>query len=104
MKPKQELVNDAVQDGTMDKVNQLLSAAHLLICVSNNFIEEASEHIQKKGLLLGPIKMNHNMYSKQADKYFSSFASLITTDKSKMNMFGDMEVVEKMIREWAKIK
>ena len=43
MKPKKSLVDAAVKDGSMDRLNMLLSAAHLLNCEANSLIEEAAE-------------------------------------------------------------
>ena len=60
MRPKQDLINIAIKDGSMDRVNMLLSAAHHLNCEANNLIEEASDVMIAKGLLLGNLKKLHN--------------------------------------------
>ena len=56
-----------------------------------------------KGLLLGNLKKLHNDFVKCADRYFREFATLVTTDKSKMDMFGDLDGFDKSFREWAKV-
>ena len=91
MKPKKQLIETAVKDGSIDRMNMLLSAAHLLNCEANSLIEEASDVMLAKGLLLGNLKKLHNDFVKCADRYFREFATLVTTDKSKMDMFGDLD-------------
>ncbi|WP_321479750.1 hypothetical protein [uncultured Bacteroides sp.] len=103
MKPKKQLIEAAIADGSMDRMNMLLSAAHLLNCEANNLIEEASEVMLKKGLLLGELKMKHNDFVRSADRYFKEFAMMVTTDKTKMNLFGDMEEFDNSFRKWAKV-
>ena len=56
MRPKQDLINIAIKDGSMDRVNMLLSAAHLLNCEANNLIEEASDVMIAKGYYLVILK------------------------------------------------
>ena len=69
MKPKKSLVDAAVKDGSMDRLNMLLSAAHLLNCEANSLIEEAADVMRAKGLLLGDLKKLHNDFLKCADRY-----------------------------------
>lgn len=103
MKPKKQLIDTAIKDGSMERANQLLSAAHLLNCEANNVIEEASDIMLKKGLLLGDLKKAHNDFVKVADRYFSLFASLITKQECKMDMFNDLDSFDESFRNWAKI-
>lgn len=103
MKPKKELIEAAVADGSMERMNMLLSAAHLLNCEANSLIEEASDVMAAKGLLLGDLKKLHNDFVRCADRYFKEFATLITSDKCKMDMFDDLEGFDKAFREWAKV-
>ncbi|MFK2809845.1 hypothetical protein ACIXWY_24920, partial [Bacteroides fragilis] len=70
---------------------------------ANSLIEEASDVMLAKGLLLGNLKKLHNDFVKCADRYFREFATLVTTDKSKMDMFGDLDGFDKSFREWAKV-
>lgn len=102
MKPKKQLIEAAILDGSMDRLNQLLSATHILLCESNNLIEEASDLMAEKGMMLGMLKKRHNDLVKASDNYFKEFASMITTDKSKMDMFSDMDDFDKSFRAWAK--
>lgn len=103
MIPKKNLIEAAQADGSMDRLNQLLSASQILLCESNNLIEEASDLMSQHGLLLGMLKKRHNDLVKSADAYFKEFASMITTDKSKMDMFSDMDDFDEKFRRWAKI-
>lgn len=103
MKPKKELINAAVTDGSMDRLNQLLSASQILLCEANTLIEEASDLMAVKGLMLGILKKKHNDFVKSADTYFKEFGSMITTDKTKMDMFGDIDDFDNSFRQWAKI-
>lgn len=102
MKPKKTLIEKAIADGSMDRLNQLLSASQILLCEANNLIEEASDLMAERGMMLGMLKKRHNDLVKSADDYFKEFASMITEDKSKMEMFGDMEEFDKSFRAWAK--
>ena len=42
----------AVKDGSMDRLNMLLSAAHLLNCEANSLIEEAADVMRAKACYL----------------------------------------------------
>lgn len=48
MKPRKQLIDAAVANGSLDRMNMLLSAAHLLNCEANNLVEEASDLIAKR--------------------------------------------------------
>ena len=73
MKPKKSLVDAAVKDGSMDRLNMLLSAAHLLNCEANSLIEEAADVMRAKGLLLGDLKKLHNDFLKCCIKTLQVF-------------------------------
>lgn len=103
MKPRKQLIETAVANGSVERMNMLLSAAQLLNCEANNLVEEASDLMAENGLLLGDLKKLHNDFVRVADKYFKEFATLVETDKSKMDMFSDLEEFDKSFRKWAKI-
>lgn len=103
MKPKKNLIDSAIEDGSIERLNQLLSAAQILNCEANNLVEEASDILEVKKLLLGNLKKLHNDFVKCADKYFKEFATLVETEKSKMDMFSDLQDFDKSFREWAKV-
>lgn len=102
MKPKRTLIEKSIDDGSMDRLNQLLSASHILLCESNNLVEEASDLMSERGMMLGLLKKRHNDLVKCADAYFKEFGAMITEDKSKMDMFGDLDDFDQSFRAWAK--
>lgn len=103
MKPKKQLIDLAIADDSMERMNMLLSAAHLLNCEANNLIEEASDLVTERGMMLGILKKRHNDLVKCADSYFKEFASMVTEDETKMDMFGDMDEFDQSFRAWAKV-
>ena len=98
-----DLIKAAEADGSIDRLNSLLSAAHILNCEANMLVEEAADLMNAKGLLLGNLKRLHNSFVKSADMYFLEFSSLVETEKSKMDMFRDMDDFDAKFREWAKL-
>lgn len=102
MKAKKEIIQRAVNNGSMAKVNRLLSAAHLLNCEVNNLIEETADILRRNGLLIGELKKYHSDFLKCADRYFAEFATMVE-ENEKMNMFEDMDEFDRMFRKWAKI-
>lgn len=56
MKPRKQLIDAAVANGSIDRMNMLLSAAHLLNCEANSLVEEASDLMAENGLLLGNLR------------------------------------------------
>ena len=104
MKAKKEIIDRAAANGSMDRVNRLLSAAHLLNCEANGLIEETADILRANGFLLGELKKYHSDFVKCADRYFREFAVMVADDRRKMDMFTDMDELDAMFREWAKIE
>ena len=73
------------------------------VCSKVGSGEEAADLMERNGLLLGELKQLHNRFTKSADRYFSEFASMITTDRQKMDMFSDMDGFDGWFRKWAKL-
>lgn len=103
MKPKKNLIEQAQKDGSMDRLNSLLSASHILLCEADNLIEEGADLMADKGLMLGKLKKLHKDFVRSADAYFKEFAEMVTTDSSKMEMFGDLDDFDSRFRIWARI-
>ena len=103
MKPRKQLIDAATADGSIDRMKRLLSAAHILNCEANMLMEEAADLMSAKGLLLGNLKKLHNNFVKSADLYFLEFSSLVETEKSKIDMFRDMDDFDAKFRKWAKL-
>lgn len=104
MKPKKSLIDKAKDNGSMDRINMLLSAAHILNCTSNQYAEEAAGILEMNGLMIGRLKLLHNNFLRAADNYFSEFASMVNDEEKKMNMFTDMEEFDEAFRKWARIE
>lgn len=103
MRPKKHYVERAVANGSMARLNQLLSASHILLCEANSLLEEASDLMMRNGLLLGELKQLHNRFTTAADRYFSEFASMVDTEQQKMDMFTDMDGFDAWFRKWSKL-
>ena len=103
MKPKKTLIEKAKANGSIQRLNMLISAAHILNCEANSLIEEASDLMAENGLMLGSLKRLHNNFVKAADLYFKDFASMVDDDGSKMDMFEDMEGFSKLFRKWSRL-
>lgn len=104
MRPKKQLIEAVIANGTMDRLNMLLSAAHILKCETNNLYEEAADLLKQNGMLLGDLKRSHNDFVRAADRYFKEFSTLIDTEEQKMNMFSDIDTFDNSFRIWAKLK
>ena len=104
MKPKEILIKNAIANGTIERLNVLLSAAHILNCAANQYAEEAADLMLENGLLLGRLKQLHNNFVRSADMYFKEFAGMVFNEKTKMAMFEDLEGFDKVFREWSKIE
>lgn len=104
MKPKDVFIKRAIANGSVERLNILLSAAHILNCAANQYAEEAADLMAENGLLLGRLKQLHNNFIKSADMYFREFAGMVFNEKTKMAMFQDMESFEEVFRAWAKIE
>lgn len=104
MKPKEILIKNAIENGSVERLNILLSAAHILNCAANQYAEEAADLMAENGLLLGRLKQLHNNFIKSADMYFREFAGMVFNEKTKMAMFQDIDSFDEVFRGWAKIE
>lgn len=102
MKPKKNLIEAAIADGSISRMNLLLSAVQILLCEAKDLSDEASDIMAEKGLLIGNIKKFHKDFERCADRYFKEFSTLVETEKSKLDMFSDLESFDKIFRSWAK--
>ena len=103
MTPKKSIIERAKEDGTLAKVNQLLSAAHILRCEAANLTGETADLLESKGLLMGELKKLHNDLDKVQDRYFYEFTQMITTEQSGKDLFADCDEFDKGFRKWAKL-
>lgn len=70
---------------------------------ANGLLEEAADLMASNGLLLGELKQLHNRFTTAADRYFNEFASMVNTEKQKMDMFTDMDEFHELLRKWSKL-
>ena len=103
MKPKEKYIKKAEEDGTLKKVNQLLSAAHVLRCEAANLVGETADLLESRGLLMGDLKKLHNDLDKVQDRYFYEFTQMITSKQSGKDLFDDCDEFDKNFRKWAKL-
>lgn len=103
MKPKKNLIERAKANGSIQRLNMLISAAHILNCEANILIEEAADLMAENGLMLGTLKKFHNNFVRAADLYFNDFASMVNGEGSKMDMFEDIEGFDKLFRKWSRL-
>lgn len=85
------VLSQAQRNGVLNRVHQLLSAAHILMYVSNELVEEADTTLQQNHMRMGILKKHHNNMTKYADLYFESFAKTVPNKEKGMEMFQDME-------------
>lgn len=104
MKPKKILIDRAVANGSMKRLNILISAAHILNCTTNTYLEESASLLEQCGMRLGDVKKLHNMFVKAADRYFHEFATMVDEQGAKIDMFEDMESFDRVFRAWARIE
>ena len=101
--PKKTVIEKAKEDGTLARVNQLLSAAHILRCEAANLTGETADLLQSKGLLMGELKKCHSDLDKVQDRYFYEFTQMITSKQSGKDLFDDCDEFDKNFRKWAKL-
>lgn len=100
----EELIQRAIDNGTMARFNLLISAAQILNSVTNNLITEASELLTDNGLMTDGIADENKLYIKAADRYFKEFGKLVNDSEKEMDMFKDIDYLENWFRIWAKLK
>lgn len=69
MKPKKITIDKAKANGSMKRVNILISAAHILNCTTNSYLEASADILEKNGMMIGEVKKMHNAFVKCADRY-----------------------------------
>lgn len=103
MLPPKKTVDQAFADGTMDRVNRLLSAAHILSWEADVLVEDAADQLVAAGLQMGLLKKLHSDFIKAADRYFREFTHLVTSKEMSRALFIDTEEFDRKFRHWAGI-
>lgn len=62
MKPKKAIIERAINNGRLDRVNRLLSATHVMVCVANGYYKKPDSLIlsarDKEGKRVETIEVN----------------------------------------------
>lgn len=103
MRPKQKIVQEAIDNGTMDKANNLVSAAYLLASESFILMDEAADLLRENGLLMGEVKKLHGEFIKSAERFFNDFKEMVDTKSRRDAYFEDLDAFDKAFRKWSKL-
>lgn len=95
-------IDKAFANGSMERINKLLSASYLLHSVAKNLTDEASDIIRQNGMMMGRIEMLQNKSDDTFSHYAREFCSMITDKNTVLNWAEDVDKIEKIIREYAK--
>lgn len=101
---KKSLIDKARESGAYQRINELVSAAYLLISEAYLLQQEADEELRKYGLVQQEIKQRTNAMQKEFDKYFRCVASIITDPEQKTNYFHDLDDFNRKFRTYAKLE
>lgn len=93
MKPKDVFIKRAIANGSVERLNILLSAAHILNCAANQYAEEAADLMAENGLLLGRLKQLHNNFIKSAICIFVNLPEWYLMTKRKWRCFRTWTVL-----------
>lgn len=88
---RKHVLSQAQRNGVLDRVHQLLSAAHILMYVANELVEEADTTLQQNHMRMGILKQHFKKMVKFADLYFECFAKTVPNDIKSKEMFRDMD-------------
>lgn len=103
MKPKKRIIEKAIANGSIERVDELMSASQILITEVHNLLDESIEILADNHLKGGVLQMVANRYLKAAEEYFKTFATCVYSDCKKMDMFEDIDEFDEMFREWAEL-
>ena len=100
MDNKKAIIDKAKENGVLERVSMLLSAAYLLNSESSVLVEEASDVLNRNGMRMGEIKMFHQRFTKSADMYFN-FAVF---ENKQVGKYGDTHMIKQSIDKDARSK
>ncbi len=95
MQAKKECWERARRDGADRRVNELLSAAYLLVSEAYVLYGEAEGELKKYGLLLAAVERTMN-------RYFDQFKGVVAPAE-RGHYFEDLDAFDKAFRRWAKL-
>ena len=102
MQAKKECWERARRDGADRRVNELLSAAYLLVSEAYVLYGEAEGELKKYGLLLGETKHLLAAVERTMNRYFDQFKGAVAPAE-RGHYFEDLDAFDKAFRRWAKL-
>ena len=102
MQAKKECWERARRDGADRRVNELLSAAYLLVSEAYVLYGEAEGELKKYGLLLGETKHLLAAVERTMNRYFDQFKGVVAPAE-RGHYFEDLDAFDKAFRRWAKL-
>lgn len=104
MRLKKKIIDAAIANGSIERVDELMSAAQILITEAHCIIDETIEILGYNKLRSGELQASANRYLKSAEEYFKLFASAVNKEENKMQMFKDIDEFDEKFREWAALE
>lgn len=76
--PNKKTIDKAIADGTLPKIDRILSAAHLLTCIADYYMQEAEDLTRGCGFCLGEVKQAQTAYTQHMERYNSLWTQLVS--------------------------
>ena len=97
---KKSTIERAKDNGVIERMNILLSAAYLLNSETSLIMARCETMLARNGLLLGRLKMLTNRLNGAFDQYCREFSSMILTDESKQGYIKDVTEFDDLFFMW----
>lgn len=97
---KKSTIERAKENGVIERMNVLLSAAYLLNSETSLIMARCETMLARNGLLLGRLKMLTNRLNGAFDQYCREFSSMILTDESKQGYIKDVTEFDDLFFMW----
>lgn len=97
---KKSVIERAKENGVIERMNILLSAAYLLNSEASLVLARCETMLERNGLLLGRLKMLTNRLNGAFDQYCKEFSSMILTDESKQGFIKDIDEFDELFFMW----
>lgn len=97
---KKSVIERAKENGVIERMNILLSAAYLLNSEASLVLARCETMLERNGLLLGRLKMLTNRLNGAFDQYCKEFSSMILTDESKQGFITDIDEFDDLFFMW----
>jgi len=97
---KKSTIERAKENGVIERMNVLLSAAYLLNSETSLIMARCETMLARNGLLLGRLKMLTNRLNGAFDQYCREFSSMILTNESKQGYIKDVTEFDDLFFMW----